>query len=122
MRVVKSKFRNYFEVDLNDNETEEFFKHLRVQLKILAGAYLNEKPWNLKSPIVEYGAFYSIHCKIYSNSKLNGLKVGEYFRGYCEVRPYHAFSGKKGITVTLTLNRPGGGRNPPTGWFLPLLC
>ena len=23
---------------------------------------------------------------------------------------------------TLTLNRPGGGQNPPTGWFFPLLC
>ena len=102
MKVVKGKFGNYFELDIKDDETEEFFIHLGEQLKILAGAYLDEKPWNLKSPIVEYGVFYSIHCKIHSNSKLNGLKVGEYFRGYCEIRPYHAFSGKaKGITFTL---------------------
>ena len=34
--------------------------------------------------------------------KMANLKVGEYFRGYCEIRPYHAFSGKtKGITFTL---------------------
>ena len=26
------------------------------------------------------------------------------------------------LECILTLNRPGGGRNPPTGWFLPLLC
>ena len=102
MHVMKGKFRNYFELDIKDDETEKFFKHLGEQLKILAGAYLDEKSWNLKSPTVEYGVFYSIHCKIHSNSKLNGLKVGEYFRGYCEMRPYHAFSGKtKGITFAL---------------------
>ena len=73
---------------------------LKNSLKSLAGAYLNEKPWNLKSPIVEYGIFYSIRCKIHQN--FNKLKVGEYFRGYCEIRPYHAFSGKmKGITFAL---------------------
>ena len=73
---------------------------LGEQLQSLAAAYLNEKPWNLKSPIVEYGIFYSIRCKIPQN--FNGLKVGEYFRGYCEIRPYHAFLGKtKGITFAL---------------------
>ena len=87
MHLMKGKFGNYFELDLKDDETEEFFKHLGEELKILAGAYLDEKPWNVKSPIVEYGVFYSIHCKI---------------QGYCEIRPYHAFSGKtKGITFTL---------------------
>ena len=70
MRVVKGKFMSYFESDIKDNETEEFFKHLGEQLKILAGAYLDEKPWNLKSPIIEYGIFYSIHCNIHSNSNL----------------------------------------------------
>ena len=100
MRVVKGKFRNYFELDLKDDDTEKFFKILGEQLQSLAGAYLNEKPWNLKSPIVEYVIFYSVHCKIPKN--FNKLKVGEYFRGYCEIRPYHTFSGKtKGITFTL---------------------
>ena len=102
MRVVKGKFGNYFELDLKDDDTEKFFKILGEQLQSLAGAYLDEKPWNLKSPIAEYGVFYSVHCKIHSSSKLNGLKVGEYFRGYCEIRPYQAFSGKtKGITFAL---------------------
>ena len=66
----------------------------------LAGAYPNEKPCSLKFPIIEYGIVYSIRHKIPKN--FNELKVGEYFRGYCEIRPYHAFSGKtKGITFTL---------------------
>ena len=58
MKVVKGKFGNYFELDIKDDENEEFFKSLAEQLKTLAGTYLDEKPWNLKSPIVEYG--YSI--------------------------------------------------------------
>ena len=100
MRVAKGQFGNYFELDLKDDDTEKFFKMLGEQLQSLAGAYLNEKPWNLKSPIVEYGIFYSIRYKIPKN--FNKLKVGEYFRGYCEMRPYHTSSGKrKGITFTL---------------------
>ena len=63
MRVVKGKFGNYFELDLKDDETEKFFKILGEQLQSLAGAYLNEKPWNLKSPIVEYGVVYSVFVK-----------------------------------------------------------
>ena len=47
MHVMKGKFGNYFELDLKDDETEEFFKSLGEQLKILAWAYLDEKPWNL---------------------------------------------------------------------------
>ena len=47
MHVMKGKFGNYFELDIKDDETEEFFKSLGEQLKILAGAYLDEKPWNL---------------------------------------------------------------------------
>ena len=100
MRVVKGKFGNYFELDLKDDDTEKFFKILGEQLQSLAGAYLDEKPWNLKSPIVEYGVFYSVYCKIPKN--VNESKVGEYLRGFCEVRPYHGFSGKtKGITFAL---------------------
>ena len=75
MRVVKGKFRNCFELDLKDNNTEKFFKILGEQLQSLAGPYLNEKPWNLKSQIVEYGIFYSVRCKIPQN--FNELKVGE---------------------------------------------
>ena len=86
MRVIKGKFGQFFELDLKDDKTEEFFKLLVDQLKSLAGICLDEKPWNLKSPIIEYGPYYTVRCKIYSND----LKVEEYFRG-CEIRPYHAF-------------------------------
>ena len=64
MRVVKGKFGNYFELDLKDDDTAKFFKILGEQLQSLAGAYLNKKLWNLKSPIIEYGIFYSVRCKI----------------------------------------------------------
>ena len=77
MKVVKGKFGNYFELDIKDDKTEKFFKILGEQLQSLAGAYLDKKPWNLKSPIIEYDIFYSIRCKIPKN--FNGLKVGEYF-------------------------------------------
>ena len=70
MRVVKGKFGNYFELDIKDDETEKFFKIIGEQSQSLAGAYLDEKHWNLKSPIVEYGVFYSVRCKIHSSSKL----------------------------------------------------
>ena len=101
MRVVKGKFGNYFELDLKDDDTEKFFKIIGEQLQSFTGAYLNEKPWNLKSPIIEYGIFYSVRCKIPKN--FNGLKVAEYFPGHCKIRSYHAFSGKtKGITFTLS--------------------
>ena len=102
MRVVKGKLGNYFELDLKDNDTEKLFKILGELLQSLAGAYLNKKPRNLKSPIVEYFIFYSIHCKIPQN--FNKLKVGEYFRGYCELRPYHAFSVKT-KRITFALNK-----------------
>ena len=67
IHVMKGKFVNYFELDLKDDDTEEFFKSLGERLKTLAGAYFSEKPWNLKSPIVEYGVFYSVRCKIHLN-------------------------------------------------------
>ena len=55
MKVVKGKFGQFFELDLKDEETEEFFKLSGEQLRMLAGNCLDEKPWNLKSPIIEYG-------------------------------------------------------------------
>ena len=63
MHVMKGKFGNYFELDLKDDDTEKFFKILGEQLQSLAGAYLNEKPWNLKSPVVDCGLFYSFSGK-----------------------------------------------------------
>ena len=91
------------EIDLNE-ESEEFFNSLDNQLRILAGSYLNEKPWDFKFASREYGPFRVIHCKIYSSCQLVNMKVGESFRGYCEMRPYHAFSGKT-KRITLAANK-----------------
>ena len=99
MKIRQGKFGQFFELDLKDDESEEFFKSSGDQLKILAGGCLDEKPWNLKFPLIEYGPYYSVICKIFSG-QLGNLKVGEYFRGYCEIRPYQAFCGKiKGIIL-----------------------
>ena len=99
MKVTKGKFGCMLEIDLN-KESEEFFKSLEDQLRILAGSYFNEKPWDFKFTSREYGPFCIIHCKIYSSCQLVSVKVGESFLGYCEMRPYHAFFGKtKGITL-----------------------
>ena len=99
MKVTKGKFGRMLEIDLNE-ESEKFFKSLEDQLSILAGSYLNKKPWDFKFPSRKYGPFRVIHCKIYSSCKLVNMKVGRSFRSYCEMRPYHAFYGKtKGITL-----------------------
>ena len=47
MKVVKGKFGKFFELDIKDDETEEFFKSLVEQLRMLAGICLDEKLWNL---------------------------------------------------------------------------
>ena len=96
MEIKQGKFGQFLELDLKDNETEEFFKSLEETLSRVAGGCLNEKPWDFKSFIIEYGPLYSIHCKVYSSCQLVlvDMKVGEYFCGYCEIRPYHAFCGK----------------------------
>ena len=50
MRVEKGKLGNYFELDIKDDETEEFFKSLEETLLRVGGGCLGEKPWNIKSP------------------------------------------------------------------------
>ena len=100
MKVVQGKFGNYFELDIKDNKTEEFFKSLEETLLRAGGSRLGEKPWNIKSPLINYGGFYTVRCKIYPNSRLGNLKVGRYERGYYEITPYRAFIGKQnGVTI-----------------------
>ena len=100
MRVEQGKFGNYFELDRKDDETEEFFKSLEETLLRVGGGRLGEKPWNIKSPSINYGGSYTVRCKIYPNSCLGNLKVGRYERGYCETTPYRAFIGKhNGVTM-----------------------
>ena len=100
MKVVQGKFGNYFELDIKNNKTKEFFKSLGETLLRAGGCCLGEKPWNIKLPLINYRGFYAVRCKIYSNSHLGNLKVGRYERGYCKITPYRAFIGKQnGVTI-----------------------
>ena len=102
MRVEQGKFGNYFELDIKDDKTEELFKSLEETLLRAGGGCLSEKPWSIKSPLINYGGFCTVRCKIYSNSCLGNLKVGRYERGYCEITPYRAFIGKhNGVTIII---------------------
>ena len=102
MKVVKGKFGNYFELDIKDDKTEEFFKSLEETLLRASGGCLGEKPWNIKSPLINYGGFCTVRCNIYPSSCLGNLKVEWYERGYCEIAPYRAFIGKQnGVTIII---------------------
>ena len=95
MKVVQGKFGNYFEVAIKDDKTS-----LEETLLRAGGGCLGEKPWNIKSPLINYSGFYTVRCKIYPNSRLGNLKVGRYECGYCEITPYRAFIGKQnGVTI-----------------------
>ena len=67
MKVVQGKFGNYFELDIKDDKTEEFFKSLEETLLGAGGGRLGEKPWNIKSPLMNHSGFYTVRCKIYPN-------------------------------------------------------
>ena len=100
MRVEQGKFGNYFELDIKDDKTDEFFKSLEETLLRVGGGCLGEKPWNIKSPLINYGGSCTVRCKIYPNSRLGNLKVGRHEHGYCEITPYRAFIGKQnGVTI-----------------------
>ena len=100
MKMVQGKLGNYFELDIKDDKTEEFFKSLEETLLRATGGCLGEKPWNIKLPLINYGGFYTVRCKIYPNSRLGNLKVGRYECSYCEITPYRAFIGKQnGVTI-----------------------
>ena len=76
MKVVQGKFGNYFELDIKDDKTEEFLKSSEETLLRVSGSCLGEKPWNIKSSLINYGGFYTVRCKIYPNSRLGNLKIG----------------------------------------------
>ena len=44
MKVVQGRFGKYFELDIKDDETEEFFKSLEETLLRVGGGCLGEKP------------------------------------------------------------------------------
>ena len=82
MNVVQGKFGNYLELDIKDNKTKESFKSLEETLLRVSGSCLAEKPWNIKLPLINYGGFYTVRCKIYPNSHMGNSKVGRYECGY----------------------------------------
>ena len=51
-----------------------FFKSLEETLLRVGGGRLGAKPWHIKSPVINYGAFCSVRCKIYPNSQMGNLK------------------------------------------------
>ena len=54
---------NYLEIDIKDDETREFFKsHVECLLRV-GGGCLNEKPWHMKSPLINYGGYYTVRCR-----------------------------------------------------------
>ena len=87
MRVEQGRFGNYIKLDIKDDKTEEFFKSLEATLLRVGGSCLGKKPWHIKSPLINYGGYYTFRCKIYPDSCLGNLKVGRYERGYCETTP-----------------------------------
>ena len=60
MRVEQGKFGKYFELDIKDDKTEEFFKSLEETLLRVGGGCLGEKPWNIKSPLINYDGSYTV--------------------------------------------------------------
>ena len=48
---------NYLEIDIKDDETEEFFKSLVECLLRVGGGCLNKKPWHIKSALINYGGY-----------------------------------------------------------------
>ena len=53
---------NYLEIDNKDDETEEFLKSLIECLLRVGGGCLNKKPWHMKSPLINYGCYYTVRC------------------------------------------------------------
>ena len=48
---------NYLDIDVKADETEEFFKSLIDCLLRVGGGCLNEKPWHMKPPLINYGGY-----------------------------------------------------------------
>ena len=100
--MVKGKFRSYLNLDIKADKTEEFSKSLEETLLRVGGSCLGEKHWNIKSPLINYGGFYTVRCKVYPNSQMGNLKVRRYEHSYCEITPYRSFIGKQnGVTIII---------------------
>ena len=47
-------------LDIKDDEMERFFIELIETLLRVGGGCINEKPWKIESPLMEYGGSYTI--------------------------------------------------------------
>ena len=86
-------------LDIKDDDTETFFIELIETLLRVGGGCINEKPWKIESPLMEYGRSHTIRCMVVPSSKLGSLDFGEYRRGWCELRVFAACKDGIGIVV-----------------------
>ena len=86
-------------LDIKDDETERFFIELIETLLRVGGGCINEKPWKIESPSMEYGGSYTIRCMVAPSSKLGSLDFGEYRRSWYELRVFAACKDGIGIVV-----------------------
>ena len=64
-------------IDIKDDETERFFIEL-IETLLRVGGCINEKPWKLESPLMEYGGSYTtIRCMVAPSSKLGFFRFWE---------------------------------------------
>ena len=62
-------------IDIKDDEAERFFVELIETLLRVGGGCINEKPWKIESPLIEYGGSYTIRCMVAPSSKLGSVGV-----------------------------------------------
>ena len=72
---------NYLEIDIKDDETEEFFKSPVEHL-------LRVRGYSSVSPLINYGGCYTVRCKADLQEK---LKLDRYCRRYCEIEVVKEF-------------------------------
>ena len=86
-------------IDIKDDETERFLIELIETLLRVGGGCINKKPWNIESPLIDYGGSYTIRCMVAPSSKLGSSNFGEYRCGWCELRVFAVC--KDGIGIVL---------------------
>ena len=67
--------------------------------------------------VTGYINFLAIHSKILEKYTSQSLAYQPPYKNMTMKNNYSFF-----VWNELTLNKLGGGQNPPTGWFFPLLC
>ena len=97
---------NYFEIDIKDDATEDFFISLEETMLRVSGGCLGVKPWKIKSPLINYRGSYTVGCKILPSSSLGRLEgFGMCRRRWCEITPYFAFAGANINGIVIMLNK-----------------